>query len=274
MPMLKAVLIVFSVVLFLPNLFNKDINPRPPYNKIENFDPALAYINSVNKLEQHIDSIAAAQHIKTGSYDYVLLAESVTKDRFYHGFSHFTLNENWIAAVSGRMFEEGLACKVKQEDIICNSNAACSQQSIILMGLLRNKKITYRKVGFPHHYALEVLIDNMWYFFDADMEPKITKEQRMESSWKLQPDALKQYYDPRRYSDLDYKFGVGLTATTGTINEIPARNARIFDAVTSVLSKILWCFPLLLLFFRPSFSFSPKVSFRLKRKTTPFSLAT
>ncbi len=272
--MRKALFIFIVVALFLPNLFNKDINPRPPFNRIEDFDPRLAYINSVEKLETHIDSIAVSQHIAAGSYDYVLIAETVTKKRFYHGFSHFTLKENWLAAVMGRCCEEGLACKVQPEDIMQHSNAACSQQSIVLMALLRKKNITYRKIGFPHHYAMEVMIDKDWYFFDADMEPLITKAQRMESSWKHQADLLKPYYDTKRYSDLDYKFGVGLTVTTGTINEVPAPRAKIFQAATGILSKILWCLPLLFILFRPSFSFRPLLSFPFVRKNNSPSLAT
>ena len=113
-----------------------------------------------------------------------------------------------------------------------HSNAACSQQSIVIMSILRKKNISYRNVGFPHHYALEVFSNNNWYFIDPDMEPAITKEQRMLSSWKHQNDYLKNYYDTNRFNDLDYKFGTGLTATTGPINEVPASNARIFQGAT------------------------------------------
>jgi hypothetical protein len=201
-----------------------------------------------------------------------LIAENVTKERFYHGFSHFTLDENWIAAVSGRFIEEGLACKVDEKEILKQNNAACSQQSIVMMWLLRKKNISYRYIGFPHHYAMEVFTGNNWYFFDADMEPAITKEQRMEGSWNLQSDILKKYYNTKRFNDLDYKFGMGLTASTGPVNEIPARKARIFQSATGWLSKILWCFPLILAFFSPSFSFSPSISFSLKRKPAPVPL--
>jgi hypothetical protein len=272
--MQKAFLTALVILLFLPNLFNKDIHSLLPYDKKEKFDTQLAYINSTSKLEQHIDSMAAKKNIETNSFEYAELLETVVKDRFYHGFSHFSLSENWIAAICGKWFEEGLACKVQPEAIMQHSNAACSQQSIVMMTILRNKNIPYRNIGFPHHYALEVSGNNNWYFIDADMEPAITKEQRMQSSWSHQNDELKKYYDTNRFNDLDYKFGTGLTATTGPINEVPALNARIFQGTTTILSKILWCFPLLLIFFKPQFSFRPALKLNLKRrKSAPVSLA-
>ena len=190
--MQKTLLTALAILLFLPNLFNTDIHTLLSYDKKEKFNSQLAYLNSIEKLERHTDSLALKRNIPVNSFEYTALLESVVKDRFYHGFSHFSLGENWIAAVCGKWVEEGLACKVQPEAIMQHSNAACSQQSIVMMEILRNKNIAYRNVGFPHHYALEVLINNNWNFIDADMEPTITKEQRMMSSWNHQNDKLKK----------------------------------------------------------------------------------
>lgn len=272
--MQKTFLATMAILLLLPNLFNKDIQTQLIYDKKEKFNSQLAYISSISQLEQHIDSIALKKNISTNSFEYTELMESVVADRFYHGFSHFSLSENWIAAVCGKWFEEGLACKVEPEQIMQHSYAACSQQSIVMMALLRNKNISYRKVGFPHHYALETFINKNWYFMDANMEPAIAKEQRMASNWNHQNDQLKKYYDTNRFNDLDYQFGSGIIATNGPVNEVPALNARIFHAVTSILSKILWCFPLLLIFFKTKFSFGPAFMLNIKRRNTaPVSLA-
>lgn len=266
--MQRVFLVVMSILLFLPNLFHKDINPTPAYDNKEKFNPALAYLNTIGRLEAYTDSLAVKKNIAAGSYEYAELLELVVEERFYHGFSHFSFDENWIAAIGGKFVEEGLACKVKPEDILQNSNAACSQQSIVIMAILRNKNIDYRKIGFPHHYALEVLDKDNWYFIDADMEPAITKTERMESSWKHHNDLLKKHYDTSRFNDLDYKFGSNVTAINGSINEVPARNAKIFHSVTAVFSKILWFVPLLLLIFRSKFSFR-KPHGLFVRRTTP-----
>ena len=272
--MQKMLLVTIAVLLFLPNSFKKDINPAPLYDRKENFNPGLSYINSIQKLEAYLDSIAAAKKISVTDFEYVELLENIIENRFYHGFSHFTLNENWLAAFAGKYIKEDYACKVQPEKIMALSNAACSQQALVMMAVLRNKKISYRSIGFPHHYAMEVFIDNNWYFFDANMEPRITKEQRKMTNWKHQNDNLKIYYDTNRFTDLDYKFGNGVTATTGVINEVPARNARMFQATTGILSKIMWCFPVLLIFYRPRLSIRrPFISFPFQRKNTSFSLS-
>lgn len=256
--MYRLLLILFSAGLLAVNFFKVDINSTMYYDGREKYDPSLAYINSIPLLTNHIDSLAAIAHVQPNSYEYVHIVVSVIKYRFYHGFSHFTLQENWIAALGGKYVEEGLACKVQPDDILQHGNAACSQQSIVMMAVLRAKNISYRKIGFPHHYALEVCINNKWSFFDANMEPTMTEQQRLASHWQYKNDSLKQYYDGNRFTDLDYKFGVGLMAEKGAINDVPAFNARLFQGVTNWTSKLLFILPLLLLYYKPSFKFETR----------------
>jgi len=272
--MQKKLFIAFAIILCLPLLFNKDVNPTLAYNQKEKFDPRLSYINSIEKLETYTDSIAAAKKMKPRSFEYVEMLESVISQRFYHGFSHFTLSENWIAALSGKLLKEDYACKVQPEKIIQQPNAACSQQSLVMMALLRNKGLGYRSLGFPNHYAMEVLIAGEWYFFDANMEPSMSRQDRMLSSWKHQNDNLKKYYDPNRCQLLDFQFGNAQTAIVGVINEVPAGNARLFHAVTGFLSMISWCFPLVLVFFRLRFKVKlPFIAFNLQRRKPALSLS-
>ena len=240
----KILPIAIAILLLLPNFFTVELSPLTPYNGKEKFDPTLARINSIKILEEYTDSIASSKQIKAQSFEYVELLESVIEQRFYHGFSHFTTSENWMAAVAGRFIKEDYACKVQPEKIMQHPNAACSQQALVMMAVLRNKKISYRSLGLPHHYAMEVLIDNEWYFCDANMEPGISKEKRKLSSWKHQTDLLKENYDTNRYPNLDYQFGKNQMVSVGEINEIPARKATFFHAATGVLSKIAWLFPL------------------------------
>jgi hypothetical protein len=73
-------------------------------------------------------------------------------------------------------------------------------------------------------------------------------QQRMHENWNQHNDSLKKYYDPAKHDNLSYQFGNGEMATFGTVNEIPAKNLRMFQTATAVLSKFLWCIPLLFLF--------------------------
>jgi hypothetical protein len=255
-----------AIVLALPLFIKQDIIAHPPYDGKEAFNPTLSRLNTIDKLAFYTDSLAKAQKLVPNSFEDVLSASMAVRRRFYHGFSHFSLHENWIAALAGRFIEEGLACKVKPNDILQHSNAACSQQSIVVMELLRRKNIPYRKVGFPHHYALEAYVEGNWYFFDPDMEPTMTKAQRNLAHWQHNNDVLKQYYDKSRYTNLDYQFGNGQMAIVGAVNEVPAANVKKFHTLTHLASRTAWLLPLLLLalYYRHRFRISfqkPKPQF-------------
>ncbi len=245
---MKTLLITLAVLFAVPNFINKDINEQLPYDQKERYFPNLIAVNSIDKLEKYVDKAAAMKQIAIGSHEYTALLAYVISCRFYHGFSHWKLNENWIAAVGQKVTGIGLACKVRPDDIMKHPFAACSQQALVMMEVLRRKHINYRKVGFPHHYALEVQMEGKWYFFDPNMEPRITFNQRLHENWKGSNDNLKKYYDSEHHKNLDYQFGKGQMAETGTVNEIPAQRAGFFQGFTFILSKCLWCFPLLLAF--------------------------
>ena len=246
---MKLLLIAISAILLAPNFFNINLAETPQYDHKEKFNPGLAYINSTEKLIQVSDSIAKRNNIPQKSLAYAITVSQVLRNRFYHGFSRYPLNQNWIAAISEQCFGYGLASIVKPDDILKYSFGGCSQQSIVLMEVMKRKKIYYRCVGFPHHYATELMFDNNWYFFDPNMEPNIPDSARLESKWNCCADSLKKYYDTARFNDLNWKFG-NANVTFGKVNAPTAPNAEIFHTTTKYLSKTLWLFPLIVVFYR------------------------
>ncbi|MEO6488808.1 MAG: hypothetical protein ABIO04_02615 [Ferruginibacter sp.] len=245
--MIKPLLIALTVLLALPNFIDKDINEQLPFNHTERFHPTLTAINSIDKLESYVDMVAATRNFDVKGEGYPLLLSYIISCRFYHGFSHWKLNENWIAAAGERITGIGLSCKVQPNEILKNPYAACSQQALVMMEILKRKKIDYRKVGFPHHYAIEVKVKDEWYYYDPNMEPTMNLKQRMHESWNQNNDSLKKYYDPLKHDNLSYQFGNGEVPIFGPVNETPAKNLRLFQTATSLMSKFLWCIPLLLL---------------------------
>ncbi len=242
--------ILLSILFLVPNFINKDINEFLPYDKLEKFNPKLDSLNDIDKIERYVDNITAENNLKSQTFEYVAALENILEERFYHGFSHYTLKENWIAAVGERLTGIGLSAKVKLNDILKHQNAACSQQSLVMMDILKRKGINYRKVGFPHHFALEASINNKWFFFDPNMEPLMNEQQRIEENWKLSCDSLKKYYDTTKHQNLNFQFGDGgVQAFTEPTNKVYAKNVLLFQNVTAVLSKILWVFPFLLFFY-------------------------
>lgn len=230
-------------MLFLLNFVNFSIEKYPPYNNIELFDSSLSYLNTVQKLTDYTDSSAVKKNIKVGSLQYGILASFIIKNRFYHGFSVYNFRQNWIAACTQLLIGKDVASPVNPGDILQYQFAGCSQQAIILMDIMKSKNISYRSIGFPHHYAVELNFDNDWYFFDPDMEPNIKAKERAEEKWNQSADSLKKYY-ALSVNHLDWGFGKSQKVDIGKINAKPAPNASIFQSVTKFLSKTLWIFPL------------------------------
>jgi hypothetical protein len=247
---MKLLLIAISALLLLPNFFNVHLEQTPQYDHKELFNPSLAYINSTEKLIQVSDSIAKKNNILQGSFQYALTVSQLIRARFYHGFSRYPLNQNWIAATSESLFGYGLASIVNPNDILKYNFGACSQQSIVLMEVMKRKNVPYRFIGFPHHYATELMFNNNWYFFDPNMEPNIPDSDRLESKWNCCADSLKKYYDTTRFKDLDFKLGKNATLIFGKENAAPAPHAKLFHVTTKYLSKTLWLFPLIIVFVR------------------------
>ena len=245
---IKTLLIGFSLMLALPNFISRDINEKLTYDQKERYYPSLSGINTIDKLENFVDQTADQRNIRAGDPAYPLLLSYIISCRFYHGFSHFRLDENWIASVGEYITGIGLSCKVQPTEIMKNEYAACSQQALIMMEILKRKKIDYRKVGFPHHYAIEVRCGDKWYFYDPNMEPRMNLQQRIHENWNGSNDSLKKYYDAAKHDNLSYQFGSGQNAKFRTINETPAARLRLFQSSTAVLSRILWIFPLVILF--------------------------
>src|SRR6266516_1436063 len=116
--MKRSQLIAISLVMLSLNFLPFNLEKEPVYDKKEFFDPALYQLNSIDKLTAHIDSVAAQNNILPVSVKYTVLTESVIKKRFYHGFSHYGLQQNWIAAVSEKIIGHGLSSIVNPRDII------------------------------------------------------------------------------------------------------------------------------------------------------------
>ena len=69
--MLKPILIALSAVLLIPNFIDIDINERLDYDHKELFDPSFSRINSIDKLEQYIDSTETIGTINPNTIDYI-----------------------------------------------------------------------------------------------------------------------------------------------------------------------------------------------------------
>ena len=107
---------------------------------------------------------------------YVNIASYVIKNRFYHGYSYFNAGFNTIGWALAPLIKADLAATVLVDDILKFPNAACSQQTIVFLDVLKQKGISYRKVGFNQeglggHFASEIWYNNQWHYYDVNKEP-------------------------------------------------------------------------------------------------------
>lgn len=215
-------------------------------NNWESFSPEKArQVQSIAQLESLIDYKAAQLQVLSTDAAYLDVLSQEVQDRFHHGYSHYSLRENWIAALAGKLFWNHLSAIVLPDDLMHYPMAACSQQSIVVMELLRRKGIPFRKVGFDHHFALEARLKDKWLFVDTNMEPDFSNTGR-KSFRQLQEDSLV----PVIYANGLARNNLTQTLANpyyGSIGVPAAPNAAIFHKLTKVLSRTLWLFPLFIL---------------------------
>ena len=250
--LLSVIFLLFNFISYSPN------SDYPGGPSIEAFDSTLIRLNTLEKLTSYVDSVAAIKNIEQGSLEYAIEANNIVQNRFYHGYSTFSLNENWIAVVLEKFSPIFFSARVKPDDILKKPYGFCHQQSIVLMELLQSKKLDCRPVKFPDHFTIQCRIDGKWNYFDPDLEPKILPLQRSNEEWLVNSDSLALAYKgviafKEKYNNrtdvIDSTFGKPIIPVYGEINAVQAPNTRLFQKISMPLSKIAFVFPLLLLFY-------------------------
>jgi hypothetical protein len=240
--------LLLSGVLLLPNFLNVHLQALPGSgHSWEIYNPQIAKkLRSVAQMEAALDAEANARKLSVRDTAYGNTAARIVSERFFHGYSHYALNENWIASLAGKLVWDHLSAIVLPDDVLQYSMAACSQQSIVLMELFRRKGINYRRVGFEHHYLLEGKFAGNWYLFDPDMEPDFSVvAHNSYDSLRQQGALIKIYHNQLDAAGISWAMA---NSSYGKENAAPAPYAAIFHQVTKVLSRTLWLLPLLFLF--------------------------
>lgn len=243
---------------------------KPSYNKVEEYDPSLQRLDTKKKLIGYCDSLYSAGIGKSGETDfkkhYTEIVTSVIRKRFYHGYSYYSTADNYLSVLFSRATLDGYSAIVVPEDILKFPYAACSQQSIVTMDILKEKGIETRKVGFrgkkAGHFCFEVYFDGGWHFYDTNMEPdsKLLNAHNRPDIATLASDKallLQAYY---RYPQ-DKVLDVFSSYTYGTPNAFSAPRGIVFQKAAKFLSYTLWAF------FLAAFIIIRKRYLRLAQKT-------
>jgi hypothetical protein len=248
----------FTLIFFLLQL-SGDLNPLTKFDnknavnsRSEEFDQSLSRLNTLDKLEDYCDSLYNVQITSGGEGQYeekfTNIVSSVIRNRFYHGYSYYGANSNYLALLFSKVSKDGYSAIVIPNDILKHSFAACSQQSIVMMEVLKAKGFKTRKISFNGkksggHFCFEVFYNQSWHFYDPNMEPDV--------------DVLSSYNRPgivflANHSDIltkAYKqypqeeiLDIFPTYAYGAVNVFPAPRAIAFQRATKFLSNTLWFF--------------------------------
>lgn len=227
-------------------------NPKPVYNHSEEYDPTLSHLNSLKKLEQYCDSLflTAPGETNKDRYEenYANLVSAVISKRFYHGYSYYGAGDNYAALLFSGITNPGYSAIVIPDDILEHPFAACSQQSIVMMELLKAKGFSTRKISFfgqkaGGHFCFEVFYNNSWHFYDPNMEPDnavLSEYNRPGIAFLASnPEILTKAY---KQHPKDEVLDLFTHYSYGPVNQFPAPRAIIFHKVSKILSYTSWIF--------------------------------
>ena len=241
----------------------------PKFAYREDFDPSLLRLNTVAKLGAYCDSLYAEKTYAESDIrfeeKFPEIVSAVIRDRFYHGYSSYKIDNNFLAVLVSKFSMRGLSAIVIPDDILKYPYAACSQQSIVMMDILQRKGFTTRKVGFQGklngHFCFEAYYEGGWHFYDPDMEPDVavlnTYNHPSIALLARHPDILvKAYHQYPSEQVLD----IFPNYFYGQVNSFAAPRAIIFQQLTKVFSYTFW------LFFLGAFILVRKKYLRLSRQ--------
>lgn len=236
-------------------LYKGPVRSKPGYEAgAEWFDPSLLRLNSMSRLQAFCDSVYGKKEIGVDdSAYYANMVGKILRLRFYHGYSYYYLGQNFLGWALAPVIHRDLSAIVIPDDVLKHPNAACSQQSIIGMELLKRKGFAVRKVSFydpierSGHFCFEVFYNGKWHYYDPDKEPELEILERLgrPSIEELTADLslLDSVY---HREDETVRRGYLLKYDYGQVNVFPAKKARLYQFGTKILSYTLFFWLLLL----------------------------
>lgn len=217
------------------------VNRRPG----DVYDPSLARLNTLDRLETFVDSLARAQQLTPDSLPaYINLADSVVRMRFYHGLQNYRFADNWLANVLGKYVWFHLGAKVIPDDILQGQKAFCSQSSIVFQELLKRKGFDVRSVLLPGHFCTEVSIGGQWQFHDVSYKPSflglpaLSAQDLMDNPGYIRQAYLYSFAD-NFLANYQQHFDAQLVRY-GQVNAFAAPNMLLFHRITHFVSLWGW----------------------------------
>lgn len=239
----SACFFLLSILPFLGRLYHEN---KIKDSKTELYNSDLYYINSIDKAIKYTDSIYLKNNFQTfDTSKYVQIVSKFTEERFYYGLSHYSMSDNWIAYLSGKLVWPHLSAIVNPNHILKHPEGQCNQQTIVFMEILLRKKINARSVGLgyidgPGHFLSEAHYNGLWHLQDVTMEPiwgrTVNNDQSMEFYLKNKDMlylAYKSKYGKPFFNKLLKK------VVYGKANDFPAKKMLLFHQTTLLFTYLI-----------------------------------
>lgn len=253
----KAFVFGLLALLFFAPLFNvKEKKHTNTKHTNELFNKQLLVFNSVPKA---IDFLNYVNKLKNDTpFDTVAYVNSTSdfiKQRFSFGLANYSYADNWIAVASAHLFWEHFSAIVNPDDILKQDVGICSQQTIVFLEILKQKKINVRTVGLgnqitgPGHFICEVNYNGKWHMYDVSKEPnwnEITDKHFSVEHYITQQDLFSKIYGnklPEKIIQTCFN-----EVAYGKTNEFPAKNMLLFHKTTLFITYLLPILFLILFF--------------------------
>lgn len=242
--MIYLILLSISIT---PIVFSTVSNLKNTYKSKELFNIELSRFQSIEDITAHIDGIYSVTNLspQIDTLAYVKATSDIVKKRFYHGLSEYTLKDNWITYIGGKLFWKNLIAIVDPDDILDYNEGLCSQQTIVFLEILKRKGIKTRWVGLgykegPGHFLAEVYYHGKWHLYDVNLEPhweRITNHHESIAYYKQYQDSLFLAYDGILSRTLYNK--IMEKVQYGEVNEFPAKNMLLFHHITKIITYLI-----------------------------------
>lgn len=245
----EIIFLVLFIVTSLPFVLKLPSNDQTILKDHELFDKKLSTIRCVDDLVQYTDSITNSPTLDT--LEFVENLSKVVKMRFKHGLANYSLSDNWIAAMAGKLAWNHFAAIVNANDILKHNEGLCSQQTIVFLQALKHSGIPARSVGLgkkegPGHFIAEVKYMGDWHTYDVSIEPdwsKVNVPHQSMHYYQANRDSLYKIYQSQMPIEL---FNALMnTVDYGEIGKFPAKRMQLFHRLTYAITVIL---PYLFLF--------------------------
>lgn len=213
--------------------------PLPPV--LEKFDPALERIRTVSQAEAYIRAMlpAGATHAQIA-----LAIEDFAARRFLHGYSSFSMCDNWLAYMAGGIWFD-LKVPIDADDVLRFRTAICTQNTTVVQALLQRFGIDQSSAVFlgNKHIAPLARIDGRWALYDGDLEPLregvVFLDEFSGRAFRMYANRTSQLYGE------DFATMFQTAANNGGVRIAPPTramsvNGRIFHVVTWFFSWFGW----------------------------------